>query len=97
MTPREQIAYLRDWCEPLTHPVGVEAEILAVCDLAERALAAERALEVCQTKCDRLTIKTTLTDNETEASRAFQRWGGSHDWPEVKAVLRRLLGEEVNS
>jgi hypothetical protein len=89
VTPQEQIAYLRN------PPYGdvTQNTIDAVCDLAERALAAERALEVCQTKCDRLTIKTTLSDNETEAGRAFQRWGGSHDWPEVKAVLRRLLGE----
>jgi hypothetical protein len=92
VTPAEQIAYLRE----RPYIGGNDAYrnvVLAVCDLAERALAAERALEDCQTKCDRLTIKTTLSDNETEASRAFQRWGGSHDWPEVKAVLRRLLGE----
>jgi hypothetical protein len=90
MTSREQIAYLRDVIETGWRNAETKPEVLAVCDLAERALTAERALEVCQTKCDRLTIRYTLSDDEREAVRL---WAPVIADPKVQTVLLRLLGE----
>jgi hypothetical protein len=92
MTSREQIAYLRDVIETGWRNAETKPEVLAVCDLAERALTAERALEVCQTKCDRLTIRYTLNADEAEAVRDIPPFL-EREYPVIVAVLRRLLGD----
>jgi hypothetical protein len=99
MTPQEQIAYVRARIDTF-ETVESNAAIRAVCDLAERALVDEQRAGVWEAHdaaaFERMRAEVQrfrLSDDEAEAVRAFQRWGGSNDWPEVKAVLRRLLGE----
>jgi hypothetical protein len=81
MTPAERITYLRAWLplDPYGHvDRGMEADIAAVCDLAERALLADAETEAVRayvTFLDRAEGATTMT--------------AVH----LQAVLRRLLGE----
>jgi hypothetical protein len=75
VTPQEQIAYLRR-----VRPTN--DTILAVCDLAERALLSDDC------------AVDLLSDDEAAAVRRYERNAyTAADAVVVRAVLRRLLGD----